>query len=52
MYMVEEFLESLVSDATRKSYKRGIKKFEEFDGMCSGCFEYWQNELDLEAEEK
>lgn len=32
MYMVKEFLESLVSDATRKSYRRGLKKFEEYYG--------------------
>lgn len=32
MYMVEEFLESLVSDATRKSYRRGLMKFEEYYG--------------------
>lgn len=32
MYMVKEFLESLVSDATRKSYRIGLRKFEEFYG--------------------
>ena len=32
MYMVESFLESLVSRHTRKSYKYGIKRFAEFYG--------------------
>jgi len=33
--MVKEFLESLVSDATRKSYKKGLEKFEIFYGKSS-----------------
>ena len=32
MYMVKEFLESLVSEQTRRSYKRGLAKFEEYYG--------------------
>jgi integrase len=32
MYSMKSFLESLVSDATRRSYKRGLAKFEEYYG--------------------
>jgi hypothetical protein len=32
---MKSFLESLVSDATRRSYKRGLTKFEEYYGKSS-----------------
>jgi len=32
---MKSFLESLVSDGTRRSYKRGLAKFEEYYGKSS-----------------
>lgn len=28
------------------------EELEEFDGMCQVCYEFWEQELDYEAEEE